>query len=206
MLHQPTYLTLAQSKLNTSKTRGRIFNQQQGVHMEEASFRNPTRNLTLEVKIAILRERAEQKKVILPKDVALYIAQNVRSTASALEGALALVIAHSSLVGTDITLNYAKTILENFLGHPAPTATIDPFQRMFLRQDAPKGANSTRQARTAANRSSIFRLLETPEGRTIRRVREVLEVNMREHEREQLAGRDAYERELERRAKKRRRR
>ncbi|MGA9472886.1 MAG: DnaA/Hda family protein [Terriglobales bacterium] len=173
--------------------------------MEAESFRNPARNLTLEVKIAILRERAEQKKVTLPKDVALYIAQNVQSTASALEGALALVIAHSSLVGTDITLNYAKTILENFIGNPAPRATVDPFQRMLLRQGATKGANRTRQAPTAANRPSIFRLLETLEGRKIRRVREVLEVNMREYEREQLAGRDGYERELERRAKKRKR-
>jgi len=172
--------------------------------MEEESFRNPTRNLTLEVRIAILRQRAGQKKITLPKDVALYIAQNVRSTASALEGALALVIAHSSMVGTDITLNYAKAILENFISPRERTATVDPFQGMSFGQASTKEGNSTRPT-GAAHCSRIFRLLETPEGRKIRRVREVLEVNMREYEREQLAGRDGYERELERRAKKRKR-
>ena len=57
----------------------------------------------------------------------------------------------------------------------------------------------------AADRSFVFCLLKTREGRKISRVRQELEVNMREREREQLARRDAYERELERRAKKRKR-
>ncbi len=68
-----------------------------------------------------------------------------------------------------------------------------------------KEANVTRQAPTAADRSFVFCLLKTREGRAISRVSQELEVNMREREREQLARRDAYERELERPAKKRKR-
>jgi chromosomal replication initiation ATPase DnaA len=41
---------------------------------------------------------------MLPKDVALYIAQNVRSNARALEGALIRLTTHSSMTGREITL------------------------------------------------------------------------------------------------------
>ena len=173
--------------------------------MGEESFRNPIRTPDLETRVAILRKRAEQDKVILPEDVALYIAQNVRSNASALEGALVRLLAHSRLIGTDITLNYTKQVLKNFIDLQARKATVDPFQKMSLGQRGTKEANITRQAPTAADRSFVFCLLKTREGRKISRVRQELEVNMREREREQLARRDAYERELERRAKKRKR-
>jgi hypothetical protein len=56
---------------------------------------------------------------------------------------------------------------------------------------------------TAADRRFVFCLLKTREERKTSRVRHELEVNMRESEREQLARRDAYERALERRAKRR---
>ena len=183
--------------------------------MVEESFRNPIQIPDLEARVAFVQSKGEQKKVTLPKDVALYLAQNFRANACALEGALALVIAHSSVIGADITLNYAKTILKNFIVPQARTATVDPFQKLPLRQGTAKEASRTRQAPIAAKHSSLFWLetvkhsslfwLETVEVRKIGRVREVLEVNMREREREHLAGRDAYERALERRAKKHKR-
>jgi chromosomal replication initiation ATPase DnaA len=169
----------------------------------EEIFRNLIRTPDLETKVAILRKRAEQEKVMLPEDVALYIAQNVRSNASAMEGIRLL--AHSRLIGTDITLNRTKQVLKNFIDLQARKATVDPFQKMSLGERGTKEANVTRQAPTAADRSFVFCLLKTREGRAIRRVSQELEVNMREREREQLARRDAYERELERRAKKRKR-
>ena len=172
--------------------------------MAEESFRNPIRTPDLETKVAILRKRAEQEKVKLPEDVALYIAQNVRSDASALEGALFRLIAHSSLISTDITLNYAKLVLKNFIDQPRK-ATVDPFQKMSLGQRGTKEANITRPAPTTADPSFVFCLLKTRERGKISRVRHELEVNIREREREQLARRDAYERELEIRAKKRKR-
>jgi chromosomal replication initiation ATPase DnaA len=169
------------------------------------SFRNPIRTPDLETRVAILRKRAEQEKVILPEDVALYIAQNFRSNASALGGALIRLLAHSRLIGTDITLNYAKQVLKNFIDLQARKATVDPFQKMSLGQRSTKEADVTRQAPTATDRSFVFCLLKAQEGGKISRVRQEFEVNMREREREQLARRDAYERELERRAKKRKR-
>jgi chromosomal replication initiator protein len=69
----------------------------------------------LAIKVAALQKRAKQQKVILPADVALYIAQNVRSNASALEGALVRLMAHSSVTGTEITLKYTQQVLANFI-------------------------------------------------------------------------------------------
>jgi chromosomal replication initiation ATPase DnaA len=51
--------------------------------------------------------------------------------------------------------------------------------------------------------AAVFCLLKNRDERKTSRVRHELEVNMRESEREQLARRDAYERALERRAKRR---
>lgn len=56
---------------------------------------------------------------------------------------------------------------------------------------------------TAADRPIIFCLLKAQGERKITQVRNELEVNMRERERGLLSRLDAYERALERRAKKR---
>ena len=58
----------------------------------------------LETKVAILQKKSEQEKVTLPTDVALYIASNIRSNVRELEGALIRLVAHSSLIGAEITL------------------------------------------------------------------------------------------------------
>jgi hypothetical protein len=51
----------------------------------------------LETIVAILRKRVEQVKVMLPKDVAFDIAQNVRSNARTLDLGLNRLMAHSSV-------------------------------------------------------------------------------------------------------------
>ena len=66
----------------------------------------------LETKVAILQKKAEQESVTLPTDVALYMAQNIRSNVRELEGALIRLVAHSSLIGAEITLPYAQQVLE----------------------------------------------------------------------------------------------
>jgi hypothetical protein len=158
----------------------------------------------LAIKVAALRKRAEQKKVILPTDVALYIAQNVRSNASALEGALVRLMAHSSVTGTEITLKYTQQVLANFIAAEARKVAVDPLQKLSLPLST-KEAKIRRQDPAAEDRYFVFCLLGIPdEGRTSR-VRHELQVNMRESERERLARWDAYEHELERRAKKRKR-
>jgi chromosomal replication initiator protein len=69
----------------------------------------------LETKVAILRKKAEDKKIDLPHDVALFIAQRVRSNIRELEGHLNRVAAFASLTGHDITVEVAGEALKDLL-------------------------------------------------------------------------------------------
>src|ERR1700737_4676886 len=69
----------------------------------------------LETKVAILRKKAEEKKVTLPTDVALFIATNIRSNLRELEGHLNRVAAFASLTGHRINIDLAKEALKDLL-------------------------------------------------------------------------------------------
>jgi chromosomal replication initiator protein len=88
----------------------------------------------LETKVAILQKKAEQEKVTLPVDVALYIASNIRSNVRELEGALIRLVAHSSLIGAEITLPYAQQVLKNFIDSQARKVTIESIQKAVAEQ------------------------------------------------------------------------
>jgi hypothetical protein len=171
--------------------------------VREESVPDLIQAIDLGKRVAILRKRAKQLKVTLPKDVALYIAQNVQSNAHAMELALIRLMAHSSMTGTAITLTYTQRVLSNFIKVQAREATTDPLQESFSQQFGKKEAKIRCQDPTAADRPLVFCLLKATEGRKTSRVRYELEVNIREGERARLARRDTYGRELEIRAKKR---
>jgi chromosomal replication initiator protein len=88
----------------------------------------------LETKVAILQKKAEQEKVSIPTDVALYIASNIRSNVRELEGALIRLVAHSSLIGAEITLPYAQQVLKNFIDSQARKVTIESIQKVVAEQ------------------------------------------------------------------------
>ena len=88
----------------------------------------------LETKVAILQKKAEQEQVTLPMDVALFIASNIRSNVRELEGALIRLVAHSSLIGAEITLPYAQQILKNFIDAQARRVTIESIQKAVAEQ------------------------------------------------------------------------
>ena len=69
----------------------------------------------LETKVAILRKKAEEKKLDLPHEVALFIAERVRSNIRELEGHLNRVVAFASLTGHRITSELAKEALKDLL-------------------------------------------------------------------------------------------
>jgi len=88
----------------------------------------------LETKVAILQKKAEQERVTLPTDVALYVASNIRSNVRELEGALIRLIAHSSLIGAEITLPYTQQVLKNFIDSQARKVTIEAIQKSVAEQ------------------------------------------------------------------------
>jgi chromosomal replication initiator protein len=84
----------------------------------------------LETKVAILRRKADLEGVELPDDVALFVANHVRSNVRELEGMLNRVAAFASLTGRTISLELARETLRDILpenGRRATAAEIIKF-------------------------------------------------------------------------------
>ena len=88
----------------------------------------------LETKVAILQKKSESERVMLPTDVALYIASNVRSNVRELEGALIRLIAYASLTGTEINVHNTQQVLKNFIDSQVRKVTIDSIQKAVAEQ------------------------------------------------------------------------
>ncbi len=83
----------------------------------------------LETKIAILHKKAESERVMLPDDVAEFIARSIRSNVRELEGALIRLCAYTSLTGTEINLSVAQQVLKNVLESQDRRVTIESIQK-----------------------------------------------------------------------------
>jgi chromosomal replication initiator protein len=70
----------------------------------------------LEMKVAIIRKKAEAETVAVPNDVALFIAGTVKSNIRELEGRLNRVIAFSSLTGKPLSVELARETLRDIVG------------------------------------------------------------------------------------------
>ena len=69
----------------------------------------------LETKVAILRKKAEDRGVIIPQEVALFVAERVRSNIRELEGHLNKIAAFASMIGRPITIDLVKEALKDIL-------------------------------------------------------------------------------------------
>ena len=83
----------------------------------------------LETRAAILINKAAQTGIELPYDVALFIAQRLRSNVRELEGALKRVIAHANFTGALIDLELIKEALRDLFALQDKLVTIDNIQR-----------------------------------------------------------------------------
>jgi chromosomal replication initiator protein len=88
----------------------------------------------LETKIAILQKKAENDRQSVPNDVALFIAQNIRSNVRELEGALIRLLAYCSLTGAEVTVQTAQQVLKNFIEQQTRKITIDSIQKAVAEQ------------------------------------------------------------------------
>jgi len=62
----------------------------------------------METRVAIVRKKAQIEGIDLPDDVAVYLAQSIRSNIRELEGTLIRLAAKSSLTGVAVELEFAK--------------------------------------------------------------------------------------------------
>ncbi len=83
----------------------------------------------LETKIVILRRKAELENIVLPNDVALLLATQIKSNVRELEGSLIRLGAFSSLIGQGITVEMAKRVLRDSIQDRNRVVTVDDVQR-----------------------------------------------------------------------------
>jgi chromosomal replication initiator protein len=88
----------------------------------------------LETKVAILQKKAETDQVMLPTDVALFIASNIRSNVRELEGALIRVTAYASLTGGEINLKTTQEVLKNLIDSQVRRISIESIQKAVSEQ------------------------------------------------------------------------
>lgn len=78
-----------------------------------------------ETRVAIINRKASNENVVLPMDVAQYVAENISTNVRELEGALTRLCAVSSLQGVKITRQLAESVLKPMLKNKPVNITVD---------------------------------------------------------------------------------
>jgi chromosomal replication initiator protein len=104
----------------------------------------------LEMRVAILKKKAESEAIALGDDVAFLIAKNLRSNVRELEGALKKVMAFARFHGKDIGLELAKEALKDIIGAHNRQITLDLIQKTVADYYKIKVADMFSQKRTRA--------------------------------------------------------
>jgi chromosomal replication initiator protein len=83
----------------------------------------------METRAAILMKKTAQTNVILPQEVAFFIAKRIPSNVRDLEGALRRVIANAQFTGREITIEFAKEALHDLISLQDKLVNIDNIQK-----------------------------------------------------------------------------
>lgn len=83
----------------------------------------------LETRIAILERKAEDRGIVLPRDVAVFLADRIASNVRELEGALNRLVAHAQLTRQTITLDRAQDLLKDIFQAYGRQVTLDQIQQ-----------------------------------------------------------------------------
>ncbi len=83
----------------------------------------------LEMRVAILRKKAESLNINLNEDVAFFVAKQIRSSVRELEGALNRIIAMANFTGHAIDVHLAKDALRDLIAVRGRQITIENIQK-----------------------------------------------------------------------------
>lgn len=83
----------------------------------------------LETRVAILHSKASHIGVVLPDDVAFFVARRIRSNVRDLEGALRRLVANSQFTGSAINLDFAREALRDMLAAQDKMVTMENIQK-----------------------------------------------------------------------------
>jgi chromosomal replication initiator protein len=107
---------------------------------------------TYELRLGILQSKVEQMQINVPYRVLEFLAAKITSNVRELEGALNKVIAHSTLIRREITLESTQDILQDLLRSNERIITIDEIQKKVAERYNIRLADmtSTRRLRAVA--------------------------------------------------------
>jgi chromosomal replication initiator protein len=83
----------------------------------------------IETRVAIIQKKAEEERIQLPHDVAIFLATNIDSNVRELEGSLTRLGAFSSLTKSVISIDLAKEVLHNTLKGSQKEITVEGIQK-----------------------------------------------------------------------------
>ncbi len=102
----------------------------------------------LEMRVAILRCKAEIERIPLSNEVALLLATHIKMNVRELEGALIRLGAFSSLTGQEITIELARRVLRDSIHEKKTIVTIEEIQRVVSERFQVKVAELKSKKRT----------------------------------------------------------
>ncbi len=83
----------------------------------------------LEMRVAIIMKKAEVESIILPEDVAFFLAQHIQSNVRELEGGLKRVLAYSRFTGLELSLDLCRDALKDLLSVQNRQISIENIQK-----------------------------------------------------------------------------
>ena len=106
----------------------------------------------LETRVAILKKKAEHLAPAIPidDDVALYIAERIKSNIRELEGSLTTLIARASLWRQKISLSLAQEVLPNIGERDKPVVTVEMIQKQVASHHSLKLSDLKSRSNTQA--------------------------------------------------------
>lgn len=102
---------------------------------------------TYELRLGILHSKIEKMDIAIPQSVIEFLASRITSNVRELEGALNKVIAHSTLVGREITIESTQDILRDLLRSNDKIVTIEDIQKKVADRYNIKKADMTSSRR-----------------------------------------------------------
>ena len=104
----------------------------------------------LEARIAILRDKSEREGILLPDEVAEFVAGNIKANIRELEGSLIRLGAYATLTGQAITLEMARNVLKELVNEAKRVITPDAVQDAVAAKFHMKVAEMKSRRRTKA--------------------------------------------------------
>jgi chromosomal replication initiator protein len=128
-----------------------------------------------EMRIAILRTKAEAISAIVPDEVIDFIARKVQSNIRELEGALTRVLGYARLMNSPLTVDLANTVLQDILRHqPITPEQIILAVAEFYRVDVADLTGRSRNKEVVLPRQMAMYLLREETGTSLPQIGEML--------------------------------